>query len=1309
MAGYSRQSVADIVASAVIKAGPINTEYNALRDAFAFSTGHKHDGSSTEGAYIPLIADLDAKNKVVVDTTNNRISFYSEVSGSAVEQLRIQDGAIVPVTDDDVDLGAVGAEFKDLHIDGVGYIDTIAVHENATIAGTLDVTGLSTLASVDINSGSIDNTNIGSTVPTTVVGTTISATTQFSGDITGDVLGDVTGDITGNVTGNVTGNITSTGTSTFSAIDVNGGAIDDTPIGANSASSGAFTTISTSGAATLASADINGGTVDNSTIGATTPSTIVGTNITANTGFVGDLTGNVTGNVTGNTTGDVTGDLTGNVTGDVTSTGTSSFQDVTVNGTLNMNAGTTATITNLSAPTNDNDAARKVDVDNAVANLVDSAPGTLDTLNELAAALGDDADFSTTITNSIATKLPLAGGTMTGAIAMSTNKITGVGDPTAAQDVSSKAYTDTQDATKLSLSGGTMTGAIDMGSAKVTTTYTPTDAADLTTKTYVDSIIGSATSSADSAAAAATSESNAASSETAAAASETAAATSASNASTSESNAAGSATAAATSASNASTSEANASTSEVNAASSATAASNSETAAALSESNASASESAASTSETNAAGSESAAAGSATAAAISESNAATSETNAAASFDSFDDRYLGSKTSAPTLDNDGDALLTGAIYFNSATSNLYIWTGSAWSLAVFDTNDALFGANNLSDVASAITSRTNLGLGSVATTDIGDYATAAQGSLADSAVQDNDSPTFNNITVTGTVDGRDVATDGVKLDGIEASADVTDTTNVSSAGALMRTGGTMTGNLILNADPSTSLGAATKEYVDTIAAAGLHYHDPVRVEKEGNLNVTYDNGTAGVGATLTNAGTQAALVIDGVTMVLNDRVLVYEQADATQNGVYTVTDIGSASTNWVLTRSTDTDSYAPSDPNSFGKGDAFFVLEGNAGAGELYVMNTEGSITFGTTNITFTQVASTAVYTAGNGLTLTGTQFTIDGTVLVDGDIGSTVQAHSSALDGTTASYTTAEKTKLSGIEAGATADQTAAQILTAVKTVDGSGSGLDADLLDGFNTSQQENGNTVAVRNSSGYLLASFFNGSGTFSTTGNTSGMALFTGTNGTDTYGRSYTAAAARSLLNVADGATNVTNNNQLTNGAGYTTYSANQSLNTNSSPTFANVYNTGWFYNSQSNEGMYNQATSQHWYSDDDDWWNVAGGGAANGIRFRDDHNSTVRGSVYATNSNEIGFLDSDSHWAIKHVRDSRTEFFINNSEKMQLDSSNLTVHHGSVVLGGTGRIQGVDTVSSGTDAANKNYVDTAIASSGASMATMYTYV
>ncbi|MDB4301068.1 hypothetical protein N9926_01165 [Flavobacteriaceae bacterium] len=143
MAGYARLKTADIQSGQVVKSAPINAELNGIVSAFAFSGGHDHSGSdaSTSGAFVPLIADVDALNKVAIDTTNNRVGFFTEVSSAAVEQVRIQDGAIVPVTDSDIDLGTASLEFKDLYIDGTAHIDTLDVDANATIAGTLDVTG----------------------------------------------------------------------------------------------------------------------------------------------------------------------------------------------------------------------------------------------------------------------------------------------------------------------------------------------------------------------------------------------------------------------------------------------------------------------------------------------------------------------------------------------------------------------------------------------------------------------------------------------------------------------------------------------------------------------------------------------------------------------------------------------------------------------------------------------------------------------------------------------------------------------------------------------------------------------------------------------------------------------------------------------------------------------------------------------------------------------------------------------------------------------------------------------------------------
>jgi len=223
------------------------------------------------------------------------------------------------------------------------------------------------------------------------------------------------------------------------------------------------------------------------------------------------------------------------------------------------------------------------------------------------------------------------------------------------------------------------------------------------------------------------------------------------------------------------------------------------------------------------------------------------------------------------------------------------------------------------------------------------------------------------------------------------------------------------------ASPTVNSDAVTKQYVDAIVAAGITYHAPVKYEvpnTTGNLNATYSNGASGVGATLTNAGTLAAFAPDGPTAAPGDRILVYNQTNAYENGVYTVTTVGNGSTAWVLTRATDADSYALKSPNGLGEGDAFFVTSGNTGAGETYVCNTQGTITFGTTAINFVQVSATQIYSAGTGLTLTNTTFSLTAPVAVNlGGTGSTsAPTNGQLLIGNGTGYTLASLTAGSGI-----------------------------------------------------------------------------------------------------------------------------------------------------------------------------------------------------------------------------------------------------------------------------------------------------
>ncbi|MAU88678.1 MAG: hypothetical protein CMC40_02060, partial [Flavobacteriaceae bacterium] len=124
---------------------------------------------------------------------------------------------------------------------------------------------------------------------------------------------------------------------------------------------------------------------------------------------------------------------------------------------------------------------------------------------------------------------------------------------------------------------------------------------------------------------------------------------------------------------------------------------------------------------------------------------------------------------------------------------------------------------------------------------------------------------------------------------------------------------------------------ANKAYVDQVAQ-GLDTKPSCRVGTTANLSATYSNGTAGVGATLTNSGSQAALTIDGVTLSASDRVLVKDQTNAAHNGIYVVTTVGSGSANWVLTRATPEDQ-----PSELSGGAFVFVEEGTANGDNGYV------------------------------------------------------------------------------------------------------------------------------------------------------------------------------------------------------------------------------------------------------------------------------------------------------------------------------------------------------------------------------------
>jgi len=191
----------------------------------------------------------------------------------------------------------------------------------------------------------------------------------------------------------------------------------------------------------------------------------------------------------------------------------------------------------------------------------------------------------------------------------------------------------------------------------------------------------------------------------------------------------------------------------------------------------------------------------------------------------------------------------------------------------------------------------------------------------------------------------------------------------------------------ISAAPTSGTDIVNKLYADSIAS-GINFHQSVRLATAAALPAnTYNNGASGVGATLT-ANANGALSVDGVAVVAGNRILVKNEAAGANNGVYTVTQVGNGSTPYILTRATDFDS-AGTGVDQIDAGDFFLVTAGSTQSNTSWVQQTPLPITVGTTAIVFTQFAAPVLYSAGTGLTLAGTVFSITNTGVTANTYGS--------------------------------------------------------------------------------------------------------------------------------------------------------------------------------------------------------------------------------------------------------------------------------------------------------------------------------
>jgi hypothetical protein len=559
-------------------------------------------------------------------------------------------------------------------------------------------------------------------------------------------------------------------------------------------------------------------------------------------------------------------------------------------------------------------------ISTAVSGLVDSAPSALNTLNELAAALGDDENFATTVTTALGTKAPIESPTFTGTVAGVTKAMVGLGNAENTSDADKPVSTATQSALNLkaSLESPTFTGTVSgvtkshVGLGNVDNTSDANKPISSATQTALDAKASNAALAAHEA--------------------DTTNIHGIADTSLLET------TAGAQTKADAAETDAKAYTdSEIDALT---------------------------TSDIE----------EGTNQYFTNERAQDAVGNNLGSGLAYDDPTAAISVKLGTgveFDGTGNIKITDAVTTNSGTQTL--------------TNKTIDTADNTITVVTADVSDLTASASELNTLD-GITASTEELNYVDgvtSAIQTqiDSKASLAGATFTGTVSG--ITKTMVGLGNVDNTTDlnkpVSNATQTALDGKLNLTGGTLTGALTLSSAPTTDLQAATKAYVDNLAT-GIVVKDPVKVATTDNLVATYNNGTDGLGATLTATTDVVIGEIDGYAVALNDRILVRNQTDPIENGIYTVTDLGVVDTDpWVLTRATDSDN-SPS--NEVAGGNYCLVEEGDVFANAGFIVSNIGTVDLGVDDLFFTQFSAAQNITAGVGLTQIGSELAIDETVV---------------------------------------------------------------------------------------------------------------------------------------------------------------------------------------------------------------------------------------------------------------------------------------------------------------------------------------